>query len=77
MTVIQSRYLGALPQIHLEGPQTLLAGAQTILAGPQTHLVGPHTPPAGPKTPLIDDGMMDGWMDRRNFSPFYRTASPV
>ena len=40
-------------------------------------LAGPRTPPAGPKTPLIDGGMMDGRMDRRNFSPFYRTASPV
>ena len=69
--------MSARPSVRL----FLLTGTQTPLASTQTLLAGLQTPtasePFGRPMDGRTDGRTDGWIDRRNFSPFYRTSSPL
>ena len=65
----------------LERSEGWLEGSEGQLAGSEGQPVGSEGRPAGSEGQPEGGGQTDGQMDRRtggqNFSPFYRTLSPV
>ena len=65
----------------LEGPEGLSEGPEGLPDGPEGLPEGPEGLPEGPEGPESLPGGTDvrtyGRTDVRNFSPFYRTSSPV
>ena len=60
----------------LKGPEGLLEGPEGLPEGPEGLPEGPEGLP-GAGGDVRKDVVTDGWTDGRNFSPFYKTSSPV
>ena len=61
-----------------EWPEGLPEGSEGLSEGSEGLPEGPEGLPERPKgLPSTRGGGMDRWMNKQNFSPFYRTLSPV